>query len=238
MEQLIIVGIVVFFSILEAVARKGKEKAQGGSGQLPDLPLPDPGQGLPPPAPRGHVPPAYDDDPSFDDAARAGGKGSGARRGGGSEGLIPPEIWEEIQILARGGTPPSKAPVETPPPSSAPPRTEPMRRSRQPRPRAPEEVKVRSRKPAVRKQESRAPVAGTDVAQPVHEVHLAHAGLGTPVGSRLTPFADPQEAGPPSEARAARRFLEGGVERLREAVILREVLGPPVSLRTGGRGEG
>lgn len=260
MEQLIFVGVLLLFSILEAVARKGKAGQGEGDFPLPDLPQ----EPRPRPAPRPRSAqdprlPTYDEDPSFDDAAEGDGgvraeytRPYGTvpreeREAGSSEGLIPADVWEEIQALARGDLPrsaeaPEKAPRKPrPAPTRRPPATAPRSRPTPPVPA--EDVPVRSRAPrAVRPlpppeaAEAESTVAaGTGT----HPVHLTHAGLGTPVGERLSIYAgDVPRERRSEDVDVVRRLLSGGPHRLRQAVILQELLGPPASLRdeeAGGR---
>ena len=253
MEQLIFVGIIVLFSILEAVARKGKERRDGGEVELPEPPvgLPDPGPR--PRAGRGSSPPSYDDDPSFDEAVKGRVEGEGASRPPrprtGSEGLIPADVWEEIQALARGEVPGTGDPVPQkprppapPPPTTAPPTRIPPkggeRRPNQPERRGQPQVRrsappVRVEKPAGKpaKPVRSAPAVPVEEGTPGHPVHLSHAAYGTPVRGRLTPAATSRADGPSVEALGARALLAGGPGALRQAVILQELLGPPVALK-------
>lgn len=249
MEQLIFVGIIVLFSILEAVARKGKERQDGGEVELPEPPV-----GLPDPGPRrragrGSTPPSYDDDPSFDDAVKGRVEGEGASRPprarSGSEGLIPADVWEEIQALARGELPGTEAPVppkpRAPAPSAPSPpvpapggERQPRQAERRPQPparRPSPPVRVEKPTPRPTKPMPSAPPAPVAEGTPGHPVHLSHAAYGTPVRGRLTAAATSRVDGPPAEARGARTLLAGGPEALRQAVILQELLGPPVALR-------
>jgi len=74
--------------------------------------------------------------------------------------------------------------------------------------------------------------AGAVVAEPVHAVHLTHPKYGTAVGGRLTGFAEDARVPVSSpDGMAVRQMLRGGPSRLRQAVILQELLGPPVGLR-------
>lgn len=124
MEQLIFVGIVVLFSILEAVGRK--KKARGGEAEeVPPAPLPAPrGEGRAPGGPRTSVPgpESYDDD-VVGRGASSGGPQRPGQGGDSSEGLIPANVWEEIAALARGEVPqtprpePSARPAPTPQPT-------------------------------------------------------------------------------------------------------------------------
>ncbi|GMV04228.1 MAG: hypothetical protein AMXMBFR53_05090 [Gemmatimonadota bacterium] len=250
MEQLIFVGIIVLFSILEAVARKGKER-QGGGGDLPvpeeeARPAPRP-RSAPEtrsrPAPASSGPPAYDHDASYDDKV----EGRPTRPRPTSEGLIPAEVWDEIQRMARG-----EAPVEAPPPPP-PPRPRPPPAKPSPRPGGAPPARRTPPKPAPARGVPTARRVPAEVSRPVpagkpetvdagalegspdHAVHLSHAAYGTPVAGRLTGFA-PEASGRRAsrEAGAARELLRGGPARLRQAVILQELLGPPLALRDEG----
>lgn len=259
MEQLIFVGIILLFAVLEAVARKNKQRQGQGEG-VPEAPDREPEVALPRPRPaptRGTVPRSHDEDPSFDEAAK-GDEGRmrpepAAERAAplgqedaitrtSSEGLIPAELWEEIQVLARGGQPqelerPKPVPAQKPAPArrpkapGRPPAPAPAHRKTAPASRT---GTLAPSRPAVRKPvqtpshgpEAPATVEGT----PDHPVHLSHAAFGTPVVSRA---GSPEgvvrrsAAGPES----VRKLLVGGRASLRQAMILQDVLGPPVSLR-------
>src|SRR5688572_11887653 len=134
MEQLIFFAVIIFFSIIESIARSRKQR-QGG--QLP----PAPGEAPPeweaewkpeqprqrpmrPPPGRSDVP-SYDDDASFDARTSEEGRTSEAgrsfdetasseeerrKRAASSESMIPADIWEEIAGLA------AKVELPVPPP--------------------------------------------------------------------------------------------------------------------------
>lgn len=226
MEQLIFIGIILLFSMLEAVARKKKESGEGPAPEAPRQSLPEV---VLPRRPEGRAPevrvPSYDEDPSFDDAANAGSRGGPARVRPTSEGLIPADVWEEIQAMARGApapvrnappAPPAPAPRRAPAPTSA------RRTSRPPAP--PMSLEARKGRPPA--------VPEVDVVVPEHAVHLTHAAYGKPVQDRLTGFDDTHKPrGLSVEAVALRRVLRGGGAPLRQAILLQEILGPPVSLK-------
>lgn len=269
MEQLIFVGIILLFSILEAVARKGRAK-QGGE-EAPPLPE-EPHQRRPRAEPRhrgephpGTVPRSYDEDPSFDEAARGdearyrpepaareAPAAEAPRSRTGSEGLIPADVWDEIQRMARGELPgPQQAPPPLPAPRPAPPPRRPVedrapetRSTARPRPSRPKPSG--KAKPTQRAGASTAqartgkalgrPAEPTPEAAPAaegttdHPVHLAHQAFGT---------APSQRAGIPLEGRPAvdratalrKLLLSEQRDSLRHAVVLQEVLGPPPGLR-------
>lgn len=248
MEQLIFVGIVIAFSILEAVARKKQEKPgeEGGPPAPPPARVPERGG-----SPRRDRPalPTYDEDPSFDERATASKRTS--------EGLIPGDVWEEITALARGDVPPSAKPgpvtVPKPAPRPAPPsRPAPApyqgrtgqeahlpgpAHRKAPVPAAPLPSRPAPRAPtgiSGRKAAATPPPlqAAAEETRPAHALHETHVGLGQPVGSRLTSFAGEERArGFTPDVAAARKLLTGGPRTLRQAVILTEVLGPPSSMK-------
>lgn len=256
MEQLIFVGIILLFSILEAVARKKKEGAEGG-GDVPAPPpprVPEPRRPARAPAPG---PVAYDQDPTFDEEVTSA-EGSRRREAtASSEGLIPGDVWEEIAALARGGVPPSAKPGPATVPKPAPrpaPSSRPAPAPYQGRtgqeahlPRPPQRKAPVPAAPLPSRPAPRAPVgisgrkapatppplpAAAEEIRPAHALHETHVGLGQPVGTRLTSFAgDGRARGLSPDVAAARKLLSGGPATLRQAVILTEVLGPPASMK-------
>jgi len=249
-EELIFFGLIIFFSIIESIARSRKQK-QGG--QLPDVP-PDWEQPraeprprpTPRPRPQPSEVPSYDTDPSFDsEPIEARGSYDDAKsreavekgRARSSESMIPSEVWDEIAGLTREparqepssmpqAPKPRKAPAPHPKRSPVPQRPKPVQTSRAP---------VQKRTP----QPKRAKV----VAQPEpgpegvtgHAVHLSHADYGTDPSARA-PSAqddlDPLARVLSRDAAAAREQLMGqGASALRQALILSEVLGPPAAER-------
>ncbi|HSG09414.1 MAG TPA: hypothetical protein VLA36_13720 [Longimicrobiales bacterium] len=226
MEQLIFVGIILLFSMLEAVARKKRETGETGA-ELPQAKLPERTAEARPPRPPQRTLPSYDQDPSFDDMADAGSQGA-ARRPASSEGLIPVEVWEEIQAIARGDKAPARsAPPRPRPKAPSPPDREAARvPTRAPRP-ATAPMSTVARKTRA---EPEPEVAGGTA--PEHAVHLTHPKFGKPVHDRLTGFDDASRArGLSAEAKAVRSVLRGGGAGLRQAVLLEDILGPPVSLK-------
>ena len=253
MEQLIFVAVLVVFSILESIA-KSRRQRKGGA-PLPDLPRePESELQWPPPRrapaerPRTSVPPSYDEDESFDsrlpaDEARsleaqtsfdqtAASEQERRRREASSESMIPADLWEEIAGLAR------EAKVELPRPSPRP------RPGQLPKPRPPEPRRApQSKKPAA-KPPARPPYAPPRIppaparrpdleGRTEHPVHLAHAGYGTDPSERSASAQDalqPVAGSDNPDAAAVRAQLRGrGTGVLRQALILHEVLGPPVS---------
>jgi hypothetical protein len=221
MEELIFFAVIIFFSIIESIARSRKKKS-GGSAQIPHEWEPDAGRdtrrGRAAPTPGGPAYEAptygtasYDSDRSYDeleveeaDSREVLPEATASRSG--SEGMIPADIWEEIEGLARG----RMRELETrPEPRASPPAPLP---------------------PARLGWGKRAPSVG-----PTHRAHLAHQGYGTDPSERA-PSAldglDPLARSLSADAAAVRSQLRpGGRHALRRAVILREILGPPASLR-------
>lgn len=228
MEQLIFVGIILLFSVLEAVARK---KREGGEVEVPAPPPREPVVRVPQSS--GKTIPSYDHDPSFDDEV----DGGATKRPVTSESLIPDDVWAEIQALARGGTP-------TAPPDRAPVQARPRQASAAARAKTP---RPDDKAPAPPAKTRSAPIALAPRGGPVrpalapelpegsagHPVHLSHSLYGTPVHDRLTGTgSDGRELRRVSTAAAGvREMLRGDRGSLRRALVLQEILGPPVSLK-------
>jgi hypothetical protein len=239
MEELIFIAVIIFFSILESIARKRKARS-GGTPQIPGEPeteeaewrVPRGGRGT---ASRGgrarapsYEPPSYeaptrDTGSSYDDLepeervsrevlpeyARPHGTSVGGAARPGSEGMIPADIWEEIAGLARGRV----RELETKPK----PRPSPVS------PPAPAPLPV----PARDAWGKRTPKVGQ-----AHPVHRAHAYFGTDPSERPPSTFDRLARSLSADAAAVRRQLRAdGRHALRQAVMLQEVLGPPASLK-------
>ncbi|MDH3270671.1 MAG: hypothetical protein OEN56_05020 [Gemmatimonadota bacterium] len=249
MEELIFFAVIIFFSILESIARTRRAK-KGGDGGEERSPLPDPrepgarlpdfeleraGQGGPTPD---------DEDLSYAEIATrkrrqkedrtleryTGAYGSEPDepeseppRVSSSEAMLPGDLLAQLEDLAR-----SRQPQRRPQPRD---RVEdartldlPTQSPQLPAPTKRREVGTR-RAPSP---EPRAPIRE-------HVVHRAHAGYGTDPSSRapseqdgLDPLAERLGA----DASAAREQLRGlSRSALRQAIILQQVLGPPVTLR-------
>jgi translation initiation factor IF-2 len=249
MEELIFFGLIIFFSIIESIARSRKQK-QGG--QLPEVP-PDweqPRAESRPrpkarPRPQPTEIPSYDADPSFDSEpleARDSHDDAKSReaveraRARSSESMIPSEVWDEIAGMAR--EPARQEPSYTPPapkPRNAPaphPKRPPI--PQRPKPAPTSRAPVQRRAP----QPKRATILAAEPAPEgvaEHAVHQSHVGYGTDPSGRA-PSAqdglDPLGRVLSRDASAARAQLRGqGEHALRQALILSEVLGPPVADR-------
>jgi hypothetical protein len=258
MEELIFFAVLIFFSIVESIARSRKRR---GGGTLPDVPedvaremetqweaeQAQRRQRVRSRPPTSEVP-TYDDDTSFD--ARTAGEVEGRsfdvrsseaeptfdeaastdaernKRAASSESMIPADIWEEIAGLAR------EAKVELPAPRPKP-------RPRLPQTQLPQERRVPGpKRPAPKPTPARprpTPPSPAFEGTPAHTVHLSHVGYGSDPSERersaqdgLDPLARTLSA----DAAAVRRQLRGqGAHALRQALILQEVLGPPVASR-------
>lgn len=219
MEELIFFGVLILFSILDAVAKKKRRQqmeqdeddgAEEVSGRWEGMSTYEPPETVE--AGRDATLSPYAG-PSVDE-----GHGGGD---GGSEDLVPRDIWEEIGALARGERPPVQEPRSQEPwssPSPSEPETPPSR--------------VPSTSPIRRSQVGRREV-GSRGGAGGHPIHRSHADYGTDPSERAPVVAAPS-GGPSREVREVRRALiEGGRSAARRAVILHEVLGPPLAYREG-----
>jgi hypothetical protein len=224
MEEFIFFAVIIFFSIIESIARSRKQKK---AGELPEAGLPE----MPRPGewksqlPDFELPtydsdPRYDADPSYDDGAVQQPARSGATRPArpSAEEMLPGALLEELARLS--GRPQErkartvKLPTESPPlPVPVPTHTP---EPRVPRSRAPRKVLDRA---------SHGP----------HRVHLAHAGYGTDPSTRaksLQDDLDPLAERLSENARAVRAQLRSkDPSSLRQAFILGQVLDAPLGLR-------
>jgi hypothetical protein len=222
--EVIFVLLFIGLSIMEGLGRRRKAQQQKGA----------PGK---PPAPRPRTP-APDQLETRELGAgtpdtRMSGPRSPAGKEAGSEGLIPAEVWDEILGLARGGGPE---------PRRWPPQTE-SNASSGIEDGGPEDIhtaEARSLEPVHLEDErevsrpERVPVlAGS--TPPAHRSTAARRASG----ARAVAAAKGEQATPGDQARIRSRgpvkgkglFGAGTPEELRKAIVLREVLGPPVGLR-------
>lgn len=240
MEQLIFFALIIIFSIIESAARSRKRKA---GGPLPEVPpeweRDQTGQRRRPPTaemPSYDADPSFDDRPSFDDVATS--ETATRERTRSSESMIPADIWEELAGLAKESQRPAETPKPAPPPKRAPPppprpappvRPAPSMKpmpAPAPKPRAP--ITAQKRATILAPEPAPEGTAG-------HMVHLSHAAYGTDPSTRARSAQDgldPLAGRLSPDAQAVRRQLRGqGVHALRQAIILQEVLGPPVGSR-------
>ncbi|MSR19659.1 MAG: hypothetical protein EXR91_01575 [Gemmatimonadetes bacterium] len=228
MEQLIFFGVIILFSILESVARS-RQKKRGP--QAPEAPAEwqwEPGKAEVPDRPGYDAEPTFDREPSveerptfdaeptFDDVVatrqpRPTDDLEPTRRAQrapatSSESMIPADLWEEIAGLGRGRVPVPAETAPTPPPARQP-QTRPLP-TRASRPTPPHEA---------------------------HTVHQSHVGFGTDPSERARSEQDgldPLARRLGADAAAVHQQLRTrGRHALRQAMILNEVLGPPVATR-------
>lgn len=243
MEELIFFAVILFFSIVESIARKKKAGRTEGSGGAS---RPDPSEPLeqqfewtnnPPDLPTYDGDPSYDEGPSYDEQLSYDERGEGAlqprhaapsemSRSSSADTMLPGGLRAEQEWVRRSGVQRERARTvktsEQSPPLPAPTRTS-SSRTRVPAP-------PRSRTP-------RSKVVGRSAGRQgsEHPVHEAHAGYGTDPSERARSEQDgldPLKWELSKDARAVRaQLLSHGDSGLRQAVILQEVLGPPVSMR-------
>ncbi len=232
MEELIFFAVIIFFSIIESIARSRKQKQKQGEGGGEPLPkLPDPSEWarqLPDLGTSAPELPTYDEEPSYDDrAARARPEPAPSAPTRSSDVLLPGDLLQELERLAgraqeRKGARTLELPKESPPLPSAEPTTR-----REPR------TVVRRTPPPVPTARRTAGAPARPMGQ--HAVHRSHAGYGTDPSSRapslqdgLDPLAERRSA----DARAVHAQLRSAdAGQLRQAIVLQEVLGPPLALR-------
>ncbi len=199
--QIFIILIFIAVSVLEGVGRKRKAGQQG-------KPRPGPTRAQ---GPRRPAPPM--------EVARRTGAPPEVERGvpeKSSEGLVPEAVWEEILGLARGT--PMERPVPPPapaaPPVPLPPEPRQSRAEREESQRQAETLEVIPEFEA-RSLEAPAPRAVKPVARPLGRAAAAATGAPRPRSPGLR----------------GDLFGSGSPEELRKAIILKEVLGPPLALR-------
>ena len=215
-EGLIFWLIVFAIAILQGIGQKRKQSGKGGEGGRK--------AGRPSPAGSGD----RETDSVEDLSTRSGSPATRSvpttaqREGRGeesSEGMLPAEVWEEIMGLARGedrkdaeeepspvssyeeGAEPAASPVPAPDPEPAP----------SPEPRTLRRTEIGG---------------GTREGESVESRRREAAPVPAPVAVIPRP-------GRPLRGSSVRRdlFGSGSPEELRKAIVLREVLGPPVAYR-------
>lgn len=219
--EFLIIGVFVALTMIEGAGRRRKRAGKGPTGQT--KPHPGPAR-----APRPSPP---QQEPSPRQATVERQRTGKAEGDGTSEGLIPSDVWEEILGLARGETEKAKAPstpsdelgsaesewVGRPEPRPREERPEPKPRAIRPEPLP------RETRPEPKPREPRPAVAAVRPLRPaLRETAPAFGSTGQEEGVR-------QEKG----KRGLREEIFGGVsaQDLRKAIILQEVLGPPVTLK-------
>lgn len=138
----------------------------------------------------------------------------GRRAEESAEGMVPEDVWEEISGLARGGRDEPEEPVSVE-----------ARGRRSSEERTPAEAA--SYEDLV---EEAGPVRAGEI-RAEHPIHRSHADYGTDPSTRR-----PVRPRPTAPSGPGGPLSDFGREDLRRAVLLHEVLGPPVSKREKGRG--
>lgn len=213
MKELIFFAVIIFFSILESIARSRRAKQKREQGGLEEeqfewAQTPPWDTDLP----------TYDEDPSYDEAADEYVVTERADSEPQSKG--PRSV---VDILAELGGITTEETREESTTVSIPRQSPPL-----PEPRPPIVIPERDEAPTVRRPER--------VASRTHPVHLTHADYGTDPSERaasVIPGLDTSGEAPTAEVAAVHAQLRGTRSSLRQAIILREVLGPPLALRDG-----
>jgi hypothetical protein len=181
MEEFIFFAVIIFFSIIESIARSRKQKRAGElpEGDRPEMPVPaEWDRELP-----DFEFPTYDADPSYDDELAAGASSSGGATRPrpdrpSSEEMLPGELLEELARLAGRAPEPTARTLEVPKESPPLPHPAPTRPARTPR--AP---------PVARPLPQRA-VPNRASSRGEHRIHKSHAGYGTDPSTRAKSLQD------------------------------------------------
>ena len=209
MDGLIFFAVIIFFSIIDSIARSRKKKAAAIAPEIPAE-----GEWEPERDVRSRELPSFDAEPSYRDDRDGGDdvpsepltrRTQPDRAGSVTDGTTTADIWKEIAgAFATGSRIQTSAPREPVPPPPAPVQVQGVERG----PRRPVET---------------------------HVVHQAHAGYGTDPSERAPSEQDgldPLARKLGADAVAVRKQLRShGAHALRQAVILQEVLGPPAATR-------
>jgi hypothetical protein len=240
--ELIFFAVIVLFSILEAVAKRRKRREEGEEGG-------DEGESWTPAPVERQPRPKAERRPRVERGSSSSSDRGMPERGSGreerSETMIPADIWEEIAGLAGGEVPrPEPAPRK---PKSVPRKPKPVPEARsgsaprrwKPGPFDDEAVSVEKLEVERIEDDIRPVRTYTGARVPsidAHPVHRSHIGYGTDPSERAPSEQDwrPSERGN-RNAKRVRAMLRGseGTDALKQAVILREVLGPPLSMKDG-----
>jgi hypothetical protein len=213
--ELIFFAVLIFFSILESVARQRKQRQGGGA--------------EPSPLPGSEPLPREGERSAAGRTARAGDED----REQSAETVLPADLWEEIAGLAAGGLP--EAPPETAPRRPRKPADGQRRRPERSRPRPLEGRRERgaSADRAARGSERR-PTRWTPSTTGAHPIHEAHRDYGTAPSERPPSQLDWKPPATGNEnAKRVRALLRGsgGTDALKQAVMIQEILGMPVSMK-------
>jgi hypothetical protein len=202
--------IILAVAVLQGIGKK--KKRAGQPGQKPPGP---PGPRTAPP--QGQRPVTASSPPTLA-SPRPGQEELEAES---SEGMIPQDVWAEILGLARGA--PRQTQAEAPPPDEA----APVPGTREERP-----VQDRVAAGVARREEPLPPAVRA--FPPSHGANaVLHQTKTENFESRLAVSRTPSSGSGPGEGRGVRAelFGSGSPEELRKAIILSEVLGPPLGLR-------
>jgi hypothetical protein len=215
--EIVLILAFILFTVFDGIARS--QRRRRGAGQQPrPRPRPFPFE-LEEEGPEGDT-----EWPTGVVVAPGSSAGTVERpKGETSEGLVPQDIWEEIAGLMRGEVPVRRPPEKVPTGGTE--------------ERAGGTVAVPDRVTPGVPSGQRAPVAvGRRVGRPAGDSGLASPpARPAPEAARLRGTSDrPEEvaaAATPSSPRAGVLLPRGDLTALRRAIVLREVLGPPLALR-------
>ncbi|MEM7417834.1 MAG: hypothetical protein AAF389_20260 [Gemmatimonadota bacterium] len=240
MDQLLFFGFIIFISILESIARSRRAKKQKEQGEVRGE---DPryefewAQKSPDDLPTYDADPSYDDMPSYDDAVEedVAPRAPVRDQRPSTESMLPGNLFEELAALANQLEVEKEKAQTVRVPKQSPPLPEsqtsgndwlPTPSSSRPAPRP---VRTRRSEAVTRAK----PTRGTP--RPPHRVHDAHRYFGTDPSERPPPIQDgmdPLRETLSEDAKAVREQLTSqSTSALRQAFILKEVLGTPVGLQ-------
>lgn len=244
MDQLLFFGFIIFISILESIARSRRAKKQKEQGQTggedqryefewaqksPDeLPTYDADPSY------DDRPTSYDDQPSYDDAVEDVAPRAPVRdQRPSTESMLPGNLFEELAALA-GQLEAEKEQARTVRvPKQSPPIPAPQPHTTQGRDWLP--TPARSRPAPTGRMEAVTRTGSRGTPRPHHRVHDAHRYYGTDPSERppsMQDGMDPLRETLSEDAKAVReQLMSQSTSALRQAFILREVLGTPVGLR-------
>lgn len=234
MGELVFFAVIILFTILEAIAKRRKQREAGEDGAEEDenwTPAPVERQ----PKPKADREPRVERGSRSSSSTDRGMPERGAGREERSETMIPADLWEEIAGLAKGEVPRPRQPEpskgKTPTKGKTP-------RRWKPGPFDDESASLETLE-VERIEDDIRPVrtytgARVPSSADAHPVHRSHHGYGTDPSERAPSEQDwrPTERAN-RNAKRVRAMLRGseGTDALKQAVILREVLGPPVSMK-------
>ncbi len=227
---MIFVLLFIAMSVMDGIGRRRKAKQKGAPGKTPGPQTKTPVESQPRPVASGSKTTV---------SQRSETPASGRKKDQGSEGLIPKEIWDEILGLARGAPPqPTRAEGETAPAqttaegdSSSWAEGSAAGAGRVERADATVERRPTRREPVSVPADARES-GGVPARQARPSVAALSATASTP-GKMETGSLGSRRTTGGSRGWKTRRdlFGDGSAEELRKAIILREVLGPPLGMR-------